>query len=148
MTRSYPQLEQTANDLFFEELTDLRQKLVKFADKISYEYDLDYSYKDDISTMDILKLLSFGIRKDADSEAENLVLYMKLLKKYMGIKLFITNNLWLYFTYDEFKALDSTLLSNDIKVLNIENIYSDEMKDRNVYIIDRDLCEIVDNRSN
>ena len=111
MTKTYPRLEQTANELFYEELADLRQRLIEFGDKISIEYDFDYSFNDDIAAIDILKLLSFRIRKDADNDMDNLVLYMKLLKKYMGTKLFITSNLWLYFTAEECEVLNKTLLS-------------------------------------
>ena len=145
MTKTYPKLEQTANDLFYEELAEIRRCLIELGDKISFEYDFDYSFNDDIGTMDILKLMSFKIRKDADNDMDNIVLYMKLLKKYMGIKLFITSNLWLYFTSDKCEEFNKTLLSAGISVLDIENIMPDDNKRQNVYIIDADLCEIVDN---
>ena len=144
MTKSYPKLEQTANELFYEDLAQIRQQLIGLGDKLSFEYDLDYSFSYDISAMDILKLLSFKIRKDSDSSLENIVLYMKLVKKYMGIKLFITSNLWLYFTSDECDTLNETLQAAGINVLNIENILSEGMKKERVYVIDNDLCEIVD----
>ncbi len=145
MTKTYPKLEQTANDLFYEDLADLRQRLFMLGEKLSFEYDLDYSFNDNIAAMDILKLLSFNIRKDADNDMENMVLYMKMLRKYMGIKLFIIGNLWFYYTSEECAVLNRTLLSAGINVLDIENIMIEDMKKHNVYVIDNDLCEIVDN---
>lgn len=149
MTKSYPKLEQTANEMFYEDLSEIRQRLIEFGDKLCFEYDLDYSFNYDIPAIDILKLLSFGIRKDNANSMENIVLYMKLLKKYLGIKLFVTSGLWLYFTSAECDILNETLQAAGINVLNIENRLSEGMKNENesVYVIDNDLCEIVDNPS-
>lgn len=123
--------------------------MIEFGDKLCFEYDLDYSFNYDIPAIDILKLLSFGIRKDNANSMENIVLYMKLLKKYLGIKLFVTSGLWLYFTSAECDILNETLQAAGINVLNIENRLSEGMKNENesVYVIDNDLCEIVDNPS-
>ena len=104
---------------------------------MSFEFDFDVAYNDAVSTGDIIKLLSFKPQLDANSALENTVRFMKIWRKYLGIRLFVTSGLCRCFTHDELSA-------EDIRVLDIDSIVSSVAKPDNLYIIDKDLCEVID----
>lgn len=111
---------------------------------MSFEFDFDVAYNDAVSTGDIIKLLSFKPRLDADSAMENTIRFMKIWRKYLGVRLFVTSGLCRCFTHDELSALHRELSAEDIRVLDIDSIVSSVAKPDNLYIIDKDLCEVID----
>ena len=144
ITKLSVELEQTANEILFSEFLSVTEKLNIIGERLSYEFDFDVSYNDTVSTGDIIKLLSFKPRLDADSVLENTVRFMKIWRKYLGVKLFVSSRLCRCFTHDELSALHRELSAEDIRVLDIDSIISNDTKPDNLYIIDKDLCEVID----
>ena len=144
ITKLSVELEQTANEILFSEILSVTEKLNIIGERLSYEFDFDVSYNDTVSTGDIIKLLSFKPRLDADSALENTVRFMKIWRKYLGVKLFVSSGLCRCFTHDELSALHRELSAEDIRVLDIDSIISNDTKPDNLYIIDKDLCEVID----
>ena len=144
ITKLSTELEQTANDVLFSDILSITENLNTIGERLSFEFDFDVAYNDAVSTGDIIKLLSFKPRLDADSALENTVRFMKIWRKYLGVKLFVTSGLCRCFTYDELSALHRELSAEDIRVLDIDSIISNVAKPDNLYIIDKDLCEVID----
>lgn len=144
ITKLSVELEQTANEILFSEILSVTEKLNIIGERLSYEFDFDVSYNDTVSTGDIIKLLSFKPRLDADSALENTVRFMKIWRKYLGVRLFVVSGLCRCFTHNELSALHRELSAKDIRVLDIDSIVSDNAKPDNLYIIDKDLCEVID----
>ena len=69
---------------------------------------------------------------------------MKIWRKYLGVKLFVSSGLCRCFTHDELSALHRELSAEDIRVLDIDSIISNDTKPDILYIIDKDLCEVID----
>lgn len=92
--------------------------------------------------------LGYMIVRDVDNTVKihSFLLMIKLLNKYTNTKLIICCNLSLYFLKSEIIALTETLKSMNVKMLNIENSFSDSFNNNCVLIIDNDLCEIIDNK--
>lgn len=138
------ELEQTANDILFSDVLSVTEKLNNIGERLSYEFDFDVSYNDALSTDDIIKLLSFKPRLDADSVLENTVRFMKICRKYLGIKLFVVSGLCCCFTKEELSDLHRELSAGDICALDIESIVLNDVKPDRIYIVDKDLCEVID----
>lgn len=67
------------------------------------------------------------------------------MNKYLGIKCFITQNLFIYFSNNEILSFYNTLIAHDIYLVNIENIFPNQITSlEEIIIIDKDLCEVID----
>lgn len=146
MTKVNADLTKTANDLYYEELISAKSLILEFAEKLAFEFDYDFSFNEDIDATAIIKMLNYKVRDESESVLDSFLLMIKLLKKYTKIKLIICCNLSLYFLKSEILALTEMVKAMDIKILNIENYFSDSFEKNNVLIIDNDLCEIIDNK--
>ncbi len=145
MSKIYTGLEVSANELFLKEVFEVKGMLFNLAEKLCREYDFDLKASEDIDTSSIIKLLDFKVREDADNYLEKIILYIKLIEKYLKIKLFIFYNLNLYCSYSEMQTLCETLKSMDVCCLDIENHIDEVFDKNNTYIIDNDLCEVIYN---
>ena len=93
---------------------------------------------------DIIKLLSFKPRLDADSALENTIRFMKIWRKYLGVKLFAISGLCCFFSHDELSVLHRELSAENICALDIGSAVPNDVNPVNIYIIDKDLCEVID----
>ena len=145
MTKIQSELVEKANELFFEELSDLRLAMNAFAEKLSFEFDFDFTFDEEIDTSSMIKLLNFRVENDSELNLETIVQMLRILQKYVGIKLFVCCNMSVYFTLEELRELSAMAQTADLKILNIESSFLYEVEKENVTYIDNDLCEIVDN---
>ena len=145
MTKIQSELVEKANELFFEELSDLRLAMNAFAEKLSFEFDFDFTFDEEIDTSSMIKILNFRVENDSGQHMETMVQMFRILKKYMGIKLFVCYNLSVFFTLEELRELSEAVQTADLKILNIESRFFSGVEKEKVTYIDNDLCEIVDN---
>lgn len=145
MAKIQSDLAEKANDLFFEELSNLRMTINEFAEKLSFEFDFDFVFDEEIDTMSIIKMLNFRVENDGEMYLESMIQMFRVLQKYAGIKLFICYNLSAYFSMEEIKEISAMARAADLMILNIENSISSGIEKASVSFIDKDLCEIVDN---
>lgn len=139
-------LEQFANSNYLENLQRIKGELLELSLNLSAELDFNVEYSGNIETSSIIKLMSFRPRDDCEYPLERLTRYLVLLNNYLGISLFITNNLYFYFSDKDVNTLFETLSFHHIKLIDIEGMDSFNRSDLSeVLIVDKDLCEIVDN---
>lgn len=139
-------LEQFANSNYLENLQRIKGELLELSLNLSAELDFNVEYSGNIETSSIIKLMSFRPRDDCEYPLERLTRYLFLLNNYLGISLFITNNLYFYFSDKDVNTLFETLSFHHIKLIDIEGMDSFSRSDLSeVLIVDKDLCEIVDN---
>ena len=143
-TKLSTELEQTANDVLFSDILSVTEKLNTIGERLSFEFDFDVAYNDTVSTGDIIKLLSFKPRLDADSALENTIRFMKIWRKYLGVKLFAISGLCCFFSHDELSVLHRELSAENICALDIGSAVPNDVNPVNIYIIDKDLCEVID----
>lgn len=139
-------LEQFANSNYLENLQRIKGELLELSLNLSAELDFNVEYDGNIETSSIIKLMSFRPRDDCEYPLERLTRYLVLLNNYLGISLFITNNLYFYFSDKDVNTLFETLSIHHIKLIDIEGTDSFSRSDLSeVLIVDKDLCEILDN---
>lgn len=69
-----------------------------------------------------------------------------MIRRYSQIKCFVILNLHSYFSLEELDLLYRELTYQNIEILVIENIkIFDSIKNETIYIIDEDMCEIIEN---
>ena len=141
-TRINAELARFANERHIDMMTDIVTKLIDFGNALCSDADFDFSFSYDIDAPALVKLLSFKPKNDEGTDKRGeLIEYLRLFRKYLGIKMFIAVNLYVYFSTDELCELFHTLRTENICLLAIENTQPETGGD-NIHIVDNNLCEI------
>lgn len=97
-----------------------------------------------ITPLSLIKSAGIELRNSYEGrfgEAEKLLDYMELVREFDCDKLFITVNMRAFFADDIVEKFIETVISNEIKLLMIENKSYSILKGEKRYTIDEDLCE-------
>ncbi len=136
-------LESLINAELPEKTGNVKTALYNLGEALSDYTDYDFCFRQDFDALTIVKLLDFKLCRDEYTEQEVFIKYVNMLLKYLGTKVFVTVNLFLYFDEDELRNIFETLAINNIYVLNLEGFNPECLKDLCCFhIIDSDLCSI------
>ncbi len=136
-------LEKIANEELYVELSEVKSALLNLGDALSDFTDYEFSFKQDFDALSVVKFLDFTLCRDEYTEEEIFLKFISLLAKYLGIKVFVTSNLFLYFDKEELKQIFEIFALNNIFILDIEGYNPDCLKECcDYHIIDNDLCSI------
>lgn len=145
LTKTNAELESIANEKMYQELLELQAHLMAFAERLSAETEFTFSFSDEISAASWLKLLAFTPRyEEQEGELENLLLFLQLCQKYLGIQCFVLTNLYVYFAPEELATFLESAALHQIPLLLLESSVPASVSVEQISIIDKDLCEIVD----
>ena len=107
---------------------------------------MDFDFKYDVNITDLLKMQCFKPNLNNDNLLSRLLDFIVMTRKYSSVKCFVFLNLHSYFDLTELKLLYKELLYQNIEILLIENRKTfDSIENEKIYIIDDDMCEIIDN---
>ena len=132
------------NEKFAEELFKVNQIMQKVLyDSIEqFPYDVDFS--DTLNAKEIIKSYNPKfIDGDLENVPEMLIKYMLASRELMGTKLFVLQNLEVFFSRVEVENLYKTFLYEKLNVVVVqsEKIYDGNPYEK-CYIVDNDLCVI------
>jgi CRISPR type II-A-associated protein Csn2 len=145
LTKTNAELENIANEKMYLELLELQEHLMAFAERLSAETEFAFSFTDEISASSWLKLLDFTPRyEERESDLENMLLFLQLCQKYLGIQCFVLTNLYVYFTPEELEPFLKSAALHQISLLLLESSIPAAISVEQISIVDKDLCEIVD----
>lgn len=145
LKRIYEDLSLYSNTYLYEETAKIKADILNFLELLSQGYDYDFDFKDDTDIVDLLKMQNFKPILTSDNLAEKLLDYIIIVKKYSSVKCFVLLNLHCFFSTKELELIYKELKYQNIEVLVIENImHYKRLEAETVYVIDEDLCEIVD----
>lgn len=145
LKRIYEDLSLYSNTYLYEETAKIKADILNFLELLSQGYDYDFDFKDDTDIVDLLKMQNFKPILTSDNLAEKLLDYIIMVKKYSSVKCFVLLNLHCFFSAKELELIYKELKYQNIEVLVIENImHYNRLETETVYVIDEDLCEIVD----
>lgn len=133
--------KQSVSDEFYEETTQLLNKIESFLYKISFSYNCDIHFQK-INSGALIKSMSPFIETESESLAEKLLDYFELVTEFENKKLFITLNLRSFISDEETELFMQSILSHGFNVLMIESSEHKRLLSESRYIIDSDLCEI------
>ena len=142
MNKLYQELCEGIQDKLYEDLGELNSFTVQLLDRAVA--DVEYPVNYDINT-DVISLLKmYNVKLDDYSEniAERLCLYIKLMSRLCGIKLFVLANIGAFIDREDLELVYETLSYEKINVLMFESHERDWLNNETVLIIDRDKCLI------
>ena len=106
------------------------------------EYALTYT--PDIALTGLLKLFDLRFEIDDDSFCSKIVDAVKIYHRILGIKLFVMVNLRMYLSDEVADELLKTLLYENVNILCIERFEPYKLDIEKHFILDKDLCMILD----
>ncbi len=137
-------LERTANIELHAELLQIKSELMKFAQRLAEAADFQAEYCCDISAKDIIKLFGFELARGDMDFGEAFVEHIRLLSRYLGVRLFVVSDLHAAFDPPELDLIFETLLLCEVNILCLESTCPADISSRErLHIIDKDLCEIM-----
>lgn len=145
LKKIYEDLTMYSNTYLYEETAKIKADILGFLELLSQGYDYDFGFKDDTDIVDLLKIQNFKPILSNDNLAEKLLDFIIMVKKYSSVKCFVLLNLHCFFNSKELELFYEELKYQNIEILVIENImHYKRLESEVIYIIDEDLCEIVD----
>lgn len=146
MKKIYDDLSKYVNSCMMEELATIRSILLDFFDHLSSSFDYDFEFHEEVDIIDLLKMQCFKPSLSKDNLLSALLDYIVLTTKYSSIKCFVLPNLHPYFTLAELDTFYHELNYQNVNLLVIENKKCFEtLSAEKVYIVDEDMCEIIEN---
>lgn len=134
--------QEITNYLYEDELSiELLQTISKFSNLAENTVRYPIRFKDEITLLDIMKMLDLSIDYEGMTLVESLLQFMQMCHEALNIRLFITANLSDYMSSDELKEFFKEISMNEITLLMIER-HNNDVNDINKKIIDQDLCMI------
>lgn len=146
LKKVYDDLADYSNTYLQESTISINAGIMDFLERLSENYDFDFEFKDNVDVIDLLKMQNFKPNLNNDNLLSRLVDYIVMTRKYSSVNCFVILNLHSYFSLTELELLYRELLYQNIEILLIENRKTfDSIQNEKAYIVDDDMCEIIDN---
>lgn len=147
LKKLYEDLSSYSNNFLQDYVVTLKKDILDFLEKLSTEYDFDFSFDDDTDLVDILKAHNFKPNVDSDDLLTGLLDFIVLTNKYCSFEAYVLLNFHCYFDEEEIEKIYDALKYQGIEILIIESQNSfHSLPQENLYNLDKDMCEIVEER--
>lgn len=125
------------NDAFKHHVIEMNNEL----HEVISDYNLEFSYIDDITIVNYLKMINFKIDTSQHTQLIDIIIdYIEIVSELLSNEIIIFCNVLSYLTDKEIKEVCKYKNYKHINVLFIENVYNCQYN-MNEYFIDNDLCE-------
>lgn len=142
LTKIISSCEKTALDeIHIDKTMQLLASIEQYMEMLRENYDIDLNY-DKITIAQLLKTVGITINMSSDKPLEILYSYMKLVREFVGEKIFVFVNLRSFVSAHDFSEFVRTITYHGYQVVFFENKEYPRVQDENRIIIDYDLCEI------
>lgn len=142
LTKIISSCEKTALDeIHIDKTMQLLASIEQYMEMLRENYDIDLNY-DKITIAQLLKTVGITINMSSDKPLEILYSYMKLVREFVGEKIFVFVNLRSFVSAHDFREFVRTITYHGYQVVFFENKEYPRVQDENRIIIDYDLCEI------
>lgn len=136
----FSEMKETCSSMYIEETANLNSEIIRYLDQIieNIPYNVDYSCELDVGGL--FKLLNVKISHSEDSVVENLVEYIKLVKRILGISFVILIGPKQYLYDYEYQELQKSAIYEGIFLLSVSSGDNYTIKSERRFLIDKDLC--------
>ena len=114
LKKLYEDLSSYSNNFLQDYVVTLKKDILDFLEKLSTEYDFDFSFDDDTDLVDILKAHNFKPNVDSDDLLTGLLDFIVLTNKYCSFEAYVLLNFHCYFDEEE---IEKSMMLWNIKAL-------------------------------
>lgn len=144
--RIQQKLFQELSDIMNEELVEqtvyLQGRIISYLEELLQKvpYPLDFDVEG--SMPGLLKMCHVAFDNRIDTLVENIINYIKVLRKFCAIKVIFLVNLKLYLTQDELVELYKYAFYEKMSLILLENSDKGKLENESICILDKDMCII------
>lgn len=143
LTVLYKKLRDIAHDeIHSVETASLCQNIIRYAETVIFDHSLPLDYEPDIDVTDIFKALHIQIDTGGQSLAERMLTFMKSWVSLCGDTCFCFNHFRDFLPPDVREEWYRNAAEENFSFFLLEGICHDIMKQEELFVIDRDLCQI------
>lgn len=136
-------VKSTLTNNYLDDIHKLTEYISELSFSIESNLPLQVKHKDEYSVSDLVKILDFHCSSSEEDTLGQLVDYISLHKKLLGINCFVLLNAFEVLDKNDFEALIHTCRLEKLGILFLESrIPEFELTEEKRIIIDKDLCEI------
>lgn len=142
ITKLYKELNEYAVDNLIDKTVEINSMILKYLDNLTCNQVYPLEYEVDINVIDILKMYNVRISVEETTLAENMLNYIKFMKRICGLKVFFLINIKQYFKQEDMLSIYKECLYEKINLILVESSYNNSYDYEKAWIIDNDLCII------
>ena len=142
ITKLYKEINENAVDNLTDKTVEINSMILNYLDNLICNQTYPLEYEVDINVIDILKMYNVRIAVEETTLAENMLNYIKFMKRICGLKVFFLINIKQYFKQEELLCIYKECLYEKINIILVESSYNDSYDYEKIWIIDKDLCII------
>lgn len=142
ITKLYKELNEYAVDNLIDKTVEINSMILKYLDNLTCNQVYPLEYEVDINVIDILKMYNVRIAVEETTLAENMLNYIKFMKRICGLKVFFLINIKQYFKQEDMLCIYKECLYEKINLILVESSYNNSYDYEKAWIIDNDLCII------
>ena len=143
LTALYKKLRDIAYDeLHLTETTELCGGLVRYINCLTMDHDLPLTYEPDIDVTELFKAFHVQVESDGETLAERMLTFMKSWVSLCGDTCFCFSHFRDFLSPEMRREFYKNAISEDLKFFLLEGVCHDIMEPEDIFIIDKDLCQI------
>ncbi len=143
LTALYKKLRDMAYDeLHLTETTELCGDLARYINHLTMDYDLPLTYEPDIDVTELFKAFHVQVESDGETLAERMLTFMKSWVVLCGDTCFCFSRFRDFLSPEMRQEFYKNAISEDLKFFLLEGVCRDIMEPEDIFIIDKDLCQI------
>lgn len=142
LTKLYLEIKQQSDIFFQEETMLLNTDINQFLDKLLLQMPYALKYSSDLELSDLLKIYNVEIEYGEETILEQIVEYLRVMKKICRVNNYVFVGLKQYLTVSELEKLYEYVFYEKINLIIIESIHIPLIDGEKGWIIDKDLCII------
>jgi CRISPR-associated protein Csn2 len=141
LTGKINQLASQAGENYVEEFQQIAEEINGLAVQIGMNLDFEAAFQPLERIETLVDMMKFRVDKEDLSFPEQILVYMKLYRRFFGIRLFIFYNLKACLDEGELKLLYRSICYEKLAVLLLEDVQRGQaLPEEKTVIIDKDLC--------
>jgi CRISPR-associated protein Csn2 len=141
LTGKINQVASHVGENYVEEFQRIAEEINNLAVQIGMNLDFEATFQPLERIETLVELMKFRVDKEELSFPEQILVYMRLYRRFFGIRLFIFYNLKACLDEEELKLLYRSICYEKLTVLLLEDVQRGQaLPDENTVIIDKDLC--------
>ena len=143
LTALYKKLRDMAYDeSHLTETTERCGDLVRYINHLTMDYDLPLTYEPDIDMTELFKIFHVQVESDGETLAERMLTFMKSWVSLCGDTCFCFSRFRDFLLPEVRCEFYKNAMEEDLKFFLLEGICHDIIEPEDIFIIDKDLCQI------
>lgn len=140
--RIYKDMSEIAMSEYYSETNEVTSHISSFIECINSCLTYDITYDEEADLADLFKAMNVKLNYEYDDIVSRVIEYLRVMRLICGIDFFIFLNIKYFFSTTQLEMLYEFCMYEKVKILIVEGMASDTIKNEKSVVLDKDLCII------